>query len=427
MTLPRNNTKLLAAWCLYDWANSAFTTLVVTFVYATYFTRAIAPDEISGTALWSRAVGLTALLVGVTSPILGAMADQGGRRRRYLAISTLVCAAATAALACVTPGMQGSIMLALVLFTLANIAFELGYVFYNAFLPDITTPARLGRVSGYGWGLGYVGGLVCLVIALVGFIRPEVPWFGLSKTDGLNVRATNLLVAGWMLVFALPLLLSARGEERRPGSNTVGDALRSIGRTFQQIRQFRDAARLLLARVLYNDGLSTAFAFGGIYAAGTFGMSFADILVFGIALNVAAGFGAWVFGFLDDRWGGKRTILLSIVALIAATAIAAWAPTRTWLWVAGVLIGLFAGPNQSASRSLLARFTPAGRESEFFGFFAFSGKLASFAGPFLFGVMTQAAHSQRAGIATILVFLIAGGMLLLGVDENRGRRAAASP
>jgi len=427
MALPRDDRRTITAWCFYDWANSAFTTLVVTFVYATYFTKAIAPDEVTGTAWWSRAVAITSLVVALSGPILGAMADRGGLRRRFLAMTTIISVITTAALTWVAPGQPHAALIALVLVTVANVAFELGGVFYNAFLPDIVSPERLGRVSGYGWGLGYVGGLICLVIALVGFVQPAVPWFGISTSAGFNIRATCLVVAAWFAVFSLPLLIAARGEAR-PATRAPGalrDAVQEMRRAFGQVKQYRDAARLLVARLFYNDGLNTIFAFGGIYAAGTFGMSFTDILVFGIVLNIAAGIGAFGFGFLDDRIGGRRTILVSVVALTGATALAAGAPNRTWLWVAGVLIGIFSGPNQSASRSLLGRFVPDGRENEFFGFFAFTGKLASFAGPFLLGTFTQLFGTQRAGIATILVFFVIGGFLLLGVDEQRGIAARA--
>ena len=428
MPLPRDDRRTITAWCFYDWANSAFTTLVVTFVYATYFTKAIAPDEVTGTTWWSRAVAITALVVAISGPVLGAMADRGGFRRRFLALTTAACIIATTALTFVAPGRPHAALIALILVTIANISFELGGVFYNAFLPDIVSSKHLGRVSGYGWGLGYVGGLLCLVIALVGFVQPELPWFGVTKAAGFNIRATCLVVAVWFGVFSLPLLIAARGEARPVGATSggLGDALAEMRRAFGQVRQYRDAARLLVARLFYNDGLNTIFSFGGIYAAGTFGMSFRDILIFGIVLNVAAGLGAFGSGFVDDRIGGKRTIMVSVIALTAATALAVWAPSRTWLWVAGVMIGLFAGPNQSASRSLLGRFVPDGRENEFFGFFAFTGKLASFAGPFLLGTFTQLFATQRAGIATILVFFVVGGLLLMAVDEPRGIAAAKS-
>ena len=369
-------------------------------------------------------MSLTSLAVVTLSPILGAMADRGGLRRRLLAITTVVTVAATAALAFVEPGRPNAALRALELFLVANVGFELGTVFYNAYLPEIASPARLGRVSGYGWALGYAGGLVALVIALFGFVRPEVPWFGMTREAGFNIRATNLLVAGWFAVFALPLLVLAPRETARGGRRVdLRGTFAELWRTFHEVRQFRDAARLLVARLFYNDGLSTVFAFGGIYAAGTFGMSFTEILVFGIVLNVTAGLGAWAFGFVDDRIGGRRTILISLVALTVATAVAVLAPSRAWLWSAGIVIGIFAGPNQAASRSLMGRFTPADREAEFFGFFAFSGKLASFFGPLLLGVATQAANSQRVGVATVVAFFLLGGWLLLGVDETRGVHA----
>lgn len=427
MTTPaprRDDPKVIASWAVYDWANSAFTTLVVTFVYAYYFTQAIAPDDVTGTTLWSRAVGGSALAVALLSPIAGAMADRGGRRRRYLAISTALCIASTAALAFVGPGTAGAIPLALLLFATANLGFEMGMVFYNAFLPSIASPERIGRVSGYGWGLGYVGGLACLVVALVGFVRPETPWFGISTAEGFNIRATNLLVAAWFLVFSLPLFLFVR-ETPVPGIRPdIRAAFAELAQTFRAVRRYREIVMFLIARLIYNDGLVTVFAFGGIYAAGTFGMPLSEVIVFGIALNVTAGLGALVFGHVDDRIGGKRTIMLTLVGLATATALAVWAPTKTWLWVAGLLIGIFVGPNQAASRSLMARFVPERHQTEFFGFFAFSGKITAFMGPLLLGAVTGWFGNQRAGIATLLLFFILGGGVLRAVNEQRGREAA---
>lgn len=421
---PPSARRRILAWCLFDFANSPYTTLVVTFVFSTYFIKTFAPNEVLGTAWWSRAVAIAALAVAFASPVLGALADRGGLRMRFLGLTTALCVTATALLAFVPPGGDNAVLIALGLFVIADIGFELGMVFYNALLPVIAAPERIGRVSGYGWALGYAGGLLALVVALVGFVRPETPWFGLSREAGFNIRATNLLVAVWLAAFAVPFFLTVR-EPRRPGVRVnVPGAFTEVLRTFREIRRYRDAALFLLARLIFNDGLITIFAFGSIYAAGTFGMTLAEILVFGIALNLAAGTGAFLFGFVDDRIGGKKTVMASCVALAVATAIAVWAPTRTWLWVAGVLVGIFAGPNQAASRSLLARFAPAGRQNEFFGFFAFSGKFTAFLGPAVLGIVTQAAGNQRAGIATVLVFFLVGGALLLAVDEKRGVEAA---
>lgn len=416
--------RAVNAWALYDFASSAFTTLVVTFIYSTYFTRAIAPDETTGTSQWSLAVSLTALVVAFVSPFVGAVADRSGYRRLFLLVSTVVCIAGSVLLFFPLPGQ---VFFALATFIVANIAFELSYVFYNAFLPDIAPPERIGWVSGYGWGLGYAGGLLCLVVALFAFVLPDAPLFGLPKDDGTNVRATNLLVAVWYAVFAVPVFLYVR--ERRVGTQGLGSgALRAAGRqlvqTFHEIRRYRQIFRLLVARLIYNDGLVTIFYFGGIYAQGTFGFSTEDIIVFGIAINVAAGLGAYALGHLDDRLGGKRTILITLVGLFVATVLAVVGQTATTFWVAAILIGLMVGPNQAASRSLLGRFVPAEKETEFFGFFEFSGKATAFMGPALFGWFTSLFQSQRAGVATVLAFFVVGALLVLRVDEAEGRAVA---
>jgi len=393
---------------------------VVTFIYATYFTKTIAPDEVTGTTWWSRAIGISAVLIAVLSPIMGAAADRGGTRKRSLAVATGVCVTGSVVLAFIAPDVPHAALLALGVFVVANVAFEMSMVFYNAFLPTIASQEKIGRVSGYGWGLGYVGGLLCMVIALVGFVQPEVPWFGLSTENGFNVRATNLLVAGWYLVFSLPLFLNV--PERGTGARALNirEAFVELGQTFKAVGRYREVAKFLIARLIYNDGLVTVFAFGGIYAAGTFGMPLSEVIMFGIALNVFSGLGALAFGFVDDKVGGKTTVLVTLVALSVATLLAVWAPTKTWLWVAGILIGIFVGPNQSASRSLMGRFVPEKHQAEFFGFFAFSGKITSFMGPILLGTATAMFASQRAGVATVLIFFLVGGGLLLSVNERAG-------
>jgi len=414
------------SWAPYDFANSPFTTLVVTFVYATYFTQAIADDPIHGTALWSRGVTITAIVVALASPLLGAIADRGGYRKLFVLLSTLVCVAATALLYRVMPGQ---VVAALVLFVVANIAYEFGTVFYNAFLPDIAPPGRIGRVSGLGWGIGYIGGLLALVLALVGFVQAETPWFGFSREAGENVRATNLLVAAWFLLFSLPLFLWVREDRSRaiPAGQAVAAGFKQLAWTFREVSRYRQTVRFLIARLVYNDGLVTIFAFGGIYAAETFDFTLEKVLLFGIVINIAAGAAAIAMGYLDDVIGGKRTIVVSLIGLIGATTLAIVATNEVWLWVAGILIGIFTGPNQSASRSLMGRFVPKAVENEFFGFFAFSGKLTAFIGPFLLGVLTDWSGSQRVGVSIVLVLFVVGLALLLTVDEEEGARARTEP
>jgi UMF1 family MFS transporter len=423
--------RAVASWCLYDWANSAFTTLVVTFIYATYFTQTFAENADRGTVLWSRGVTTSSLIIALVSPVLGAMADRGGHRRRFLAAATLISVGATAWLTFVVPGSGNAVLAALALFVVANIGFEVGMVFYNAFLPQVSTPATIGRISGIGWGIGYAGGLVSLVLALLGLVGlgDARPWVSLSTEAGFNVRATNLLVAGWFLLFSLPMLLVVRDRTAghslpaADGAASIGRAFQDLGRTFGRIREFKDIVRFLLARLVYNDGLITMMAFGGVYAAGTFGMDTSEVILFAISLNVTGGLGAFLFGLLDDRLGGRATVLWSLVGLFLCTFVAVVATSKAVFWIAVLISGLFIGPTQSASRSLMARFAPERYESEFFGFFAFSGKATAFLGPLLLGLIT-AGYGQRAGVSIVLAFFLVGGLLLLRVDEARGMKRA---
>jgi UMF1 family MFS transporter len=416
--------RTVVGWVVFDFANSAYTTLVVTFVYSIYFVSAIAPDPVTGTALWSRGVTLTALCVAFFSPVLGALADQGGLRKPFLFLSTAVTVTGTAVLFWIEPGQ---VMWALVWFVVSNIAFEFSNVFYNAYLPDIATVENIGRISGVGWGLGYVGGLAAMVFVLAAFIHPAVPWFGVSTAEGTHIRAACLVVAIWFSLFSIPLFLWVPGTHAKVQSGPrtiVKTGMADLMDTFREIRRYRQIVRLLVARMIYNDGLVTIFAFGGIYAAGTFGFSFQEIMIFGIVLNMAAGIGALIMGVFDDRLGGKTTIQVSNGVLALAVLMAVLAPDKPMFWVAGVLVGFFAGPNQSASRSLLGRFVPEEKENQFYGFFAFSGKLTAFMGPFLLGVLTRVFDSQRAGVAVVMLFFVAGGLLLSRVDETEGLAAA---
>jgi UMF1 family MFS transporter len=417
-----SNKRAVVSWALYDFANSPFTTLVVTFVYATFFTQVIAANAIEGTVLWSRGITITALVVAISSPVLGALADRGGLRKRFLVIATLVATLATTALYAIVPGQ---VVAALVVFIVANIAYEFGTVFYNAFLPDITTESNIGRVSGWGWGLGYIGGLLALAAALLTLVQPEVPWFGFTTDDGQNIRATNLMVAAWFIVFSLPLFFFVHDDRktRSPRGRVFHDSFAQLSATFRGIREHREAVKFLIARLIYNDGLVTIFAFGGIYAAETFGFSLAEVLVFGIVINLAAGLGAIAMGYLDDHLGAKPTIVISLSGLVVAALIGIFATNAGLFWAAGIIIGIFAGPNQAASRSLMGRYVPPGMQNEYFGFFAFSGKLTAFIGPFLLGIATDVANSQRVGMGVVLLMFIFGLLLMLNVREPGRARA----
>ncbi len=413
----------IVAWCLFDWANSAFPTIIVTFVFDAYFTGAIAESPERGTAQWGWALSASALFVALAGPLLGAVADQGGRRKPWLGATTAICILASAALWVVAPGPL-FLLPALVLVAIANAAFELGQVFYNAMLPELAPPTHLGRVSGWAWGLGYAGGLVSLGLVLILFVQPETPLFGLDRAAAEPVRIVGPMVALWFLVFAVPLFVWTpdRPASGLPFGAALGQGLRKLRGTLSNLGPHGNVVLFLVARMAYTDGLNTLFAFGGIYAAGTFGMDIAHVIAFGIALNVTAGLGALAFAWVDDLIGAKRTLVISIVGLIVFAAAALLAPSEAWFWAAALGLGVFIGPTQSASRSMMARLAPPERRTEMFGLFALSGRVTAFAGPALVAWATVALDSQRAGMATILAFLAVGLALLLPLpDPDRGR------
>jgi UMF1 family MFS transporter len=413
--------RALVAWCLYDWANSPFPTVVVTFVFAAYFTKGIVGDDALGAALWAQALGASGVAVAILGPIVGAVADATGRLKPWLAAFTVATAGSGLVLWFAAPDPANAWWV-LAVVALANLAFELATVFYNAMLPRMAPPAMVGRVSGWGWALGYAGGLACLAVALVGLIQAEPPPFGLDEDTAEPVRAVGPLVASWLALFAWPLFVFDREPVRRATeglARAVGGGLRSLAATIRNIRHHRDIAWFLGAKMLYIDGLNTVFGLGGVYAATAFDMSIEQILLFGIALNVTAAAGAFGFAWIDDLMGPKRALVLGNLGMIAAGATILLVTDVTGFWIGGLVLGLFIGPVQASSRSMMARLAPPGLEAEMFGLYAFSGKATAFMGPMLVGWVTLISGDPRLGMAMVLPFFAVGLALLMPVREPR--------
>ncbi|KZD12866.1 MFS transporter [Oceanibaculum pacificum] len=414
--------RAVFSWCLFDWANNAYPTVITTFIFAAYFTRGVAESPEQGTFLWGQATGLAGLAVALTGPLLGAIADRAGARKPWILWFSLLSIAASMGLWFVHPD-PGDVPLALILVALGALGYEYASIFYNAMLPDLTTPGRVGRLSGWGWAAGYGGGLLCLVVALFGLVQADPPPFGLDPDAAEPVRATALLVGLWYLAFMVPMFLWT--PDRPKSGLGIGASVRQgvveLRRLLAEIRQYKPILRFLLARMFYVDGLTTLFAFGGIYAAGTFGMSFAEIIQFGIAMNVTAGLGALIFAWIDDWIGPKRTILITLVCLIGFGIPVLLVEDVSWFWILTLTLGLFVGPAQAAGRSLMTRLSPEGREAEMFGLFALSGKATAWAGPMLLGWVTLLFDSQRAGMATIIIFFLIGLLILLPLREPSAR------
>jgi UMF1 family MFS transporter len=404
-------TRGLFAWALYDWANSSFSTVILTFVFAAYFTRQVAPTETAGSSNWGLAVGTAGIAIAVLGPVLGAIADQKGRRKPWLGAFTFLCVAMTGLLWFVKPETS-SMRPAMILVWFAILGAELAAVFYNAMLPALAGPERVGRWSGWGWGLGYIGGLACLALSLLLFVRDEA-LLGFERETAGHVRATFVFVAVWFAVFSLPLFLLTPDEPKKNISlaEAVRKGLGQLGRTLRDVREYMTIVRFLIARMIYIDGLATVFAFGGVYAAGTFGMSEQKVLLFGITLNVTAGLGAFVFSWVDDKIGSRRTILFSLVGLLLPGIAMLFVESTKTFWLLGLILGIFVGPVQAASRSYLARAAPDRLRNQMFGLYALSGKATAFAGPLAVGGLTALTGNQRIGMSAIMVLLFAGLIL----------------
>ena len=404
------NRKEVFAWSLYDFANQPFTTIIVTFIYSAFFVKVIAVNEQEGTFLWTNAIAITAVVVSLLSPILGALADRGGYRKLFLILSTLICALFSILLYFPT---QGEVYYALTCFVIANISFEMGSVFCNSYLPDLSNSKNIGRISGYAWGLGFLGGLLALFLSL--FL------FDINNPD--EIRKINILVGVWFLLFSIPTFLFVNDKKREKFNKLhIYSSFHSLKDTFNSISNYRKIYRFLIARLFFNDGLITIFALGGVYAVGTLDFSFEEVMMLGIVLNLCAGVGSFLFGYIEDKIGANKVINISLFILIIATLIAYHSPDTTnpkeWFWVAGVLLGFMVGPNQSCSRSLMASLTPKEKQNEFFGFFALTGKATSFLGPLLFGIITKF-HSQQMALWVVVILLFVGLILFNRPDDKQ--------
>ncbi len=404
----------IGAWALYDWADSSFNTVIGTFVFSVYFARAVFGDETQGAAVWGYAMAVAGFFIAVGSPVLGAIADRAGPRKPWIAVFMVVCVAATALLWFAEPD-TAFVALTLVLAVVATIAHNMGQVFYNAMLPDVAPPGKAGTLSGWAWGLGYAGGLGALAVCLLLLVLPDDPAFGLGTENAANIRATALVTALWFFVFALPML--AFTGDRPSAALGVRGAVRAglaqLAGTVTRLRHQRPLVLFLIASAVYRDGLATLFAVGGLFAAGAFGMDFREILIFAIGLNVTAAGGSWLFAALTDRVGAKRMVLSGLAGLIVfGTAILFVTDWMAFL-VLALILGLFIGPAQSASRVIMAKLAPPAMMTEMFGLYTMTGKAIAFVGPLGFGLLTDIFDSQRAGLTVILAMWLVGAALLL--------------
>ncbi|GLK79404.1 MFS transporter [Methylopila turkensis] len=448
MTASPAPRRAVWAWAMFDAATQPIFTLIATFVFAPFFAAQIAENPAEGQAAWGFAAGAAGFAIGMLSPPLGAIADRTGRRKLWLAAFSVPLVLGCWALWFAEPGAPYAMAFALGGFAVATIGAECATAFTNAMMPSLARPEALGRLSGLGWALGYVGGLVALVFALF-FLSADprdgetligiAPLFGLDPRSFEGDRAVGPFAALWYLVLVTPLFLFAPDEPRgMPIRQAVRAGLADLKRTILDLRGSRDLALFLLAHMLYVDGLTALFAFGGIYGAGALGWGVIELGVFGILVIVSGVVGALVGGWLDDRIGPQKVVAGSLALLVASAVVivsierarvlfvvpvappvaddALFGSTPERLFVAVALVlGAAGGPLQAASRTMLVKLAPPDKLTQAFGLFALSGKVTSFLGPTLVAIVTVLTDSQRVGVAVLMGFFLAGGALLSAV------------
>jgi UMF1 family MFS transporter len=409
------------SWLLFDFANTSFSVMMVTFAFPLYFKNVICGGDPSGDAIWGACISISMLLVAMISPVLGAQADYSGRRKRFLFFFTLMSVLATALLALSGPGYA---VPAGVLFVLANIGFEGGLVFYDAYLPEITSRRSLGRVSGYGFAMGYLGAFAILFL-----VKPLLSK-GIVLSNIVNLKLSFLIVALFFALFAAPLFLTlrdtkgVRAEARLPRRRdslfgSISRSVAEVGHTVRHIMSYPDLARFLLAFFFYNDAILTVIAFSSIYAQNTLGFTTGELIAFFMTVQTTAILGSVVFGFVTDRIGPKRTIVITLLIWFAVIIMAILSQGKTLFYVTGLLAGMSMGSSQAASRSLMARLTPKEHITEFFGFYDGTfGKASAVVGPMVFGLVSSQAGSQKAALASLLIFFGIGLLIMTGVRTS---------
>ena len=407
--------KKILNFALYDFANSAFTTIIITFIFSTYFAKQIAPNPVLGQSYWGWAIGTTGILVAIIGPILGSYADKKNFTEFFIKLFTIICISLTTLLWFSKPS-EKYLLFTLIIVALANFFYELSLIFYNSILKRISKTSDLGKSSGFSFALGYVGGILILIICIKIFIDNDVLPFGLSKENSENIRATSIVVAVWYLIFSIPFLFSLKKK--------INNKIELSSDNIKKIKDLiwnnglNNLGKFLIARMLYADGLNAIIVMGGIFAVGVFNLEIKDLLILSILMNVTAFIGAIVGGYANDKFSSKSVIIFSLLGLIISSSIILFVKSQLFFLIFAAINGFFIGPIQSASRVFITKSIDENNQASGFGLFALSGKLTSFIGPLLVSTITYISSSQRIGFSSAIILLLIGLLILLKVKKN---------
>ena len=407
--------KKIFNFALYDFANSAFTTIIITFIFSTYFAKQIAPNPILGQSYWGWTIGITGILVAIIGPLLGSVADKKNFTNLFIKLFTVICIILTSLLWFSKPS-EKYLIYTLVVVGLANLFYELSLIFYNSILKDITKSNNLGKSSGFSFALGYIGGILVLIICIKIFIDNTTFPFGLTKENSANIRATSIVVALWYLIFSIPFLFSLKKkiENKKNGfTNSISKIKELVWNN-----GLNNIGKFLIARMLYADGLNAIIVMGGIFAVGVFNLEIKDLLLLSILMNITAFIGAILGGYANDKFTSKFVIIFSLIGLIISSTIILFIQSNIFFLIFASVNGLFIGPIQSASRVFITKSIDENSQASGFGLFALSGKLTSFIGPLLVSTVTFITNSQRIGFSAAIFLLFIGFLILLKVKEN---------
>ena len=407
--------KKVLNFALYDFANSAFTTIIITFIFSTYFAKQIAPNPVLGQSYWGWTIGVTGILVALVGPLMGSFADKKNCTEFFIKLFTIICIVLTSFLWFSKPS-EKYLLYTLIIVALANFFYELSLIFYNSILKRISNYNNLGKSSGFSFALGYIGGILILIVCIKIFIDNDVLPFGLSKENSENIRATSIVVALWYLIFSMPFLFSLKKEIR----NKIDRSSNNIKKIKNLIwnKGLNNLGKFLLARMLYADGLNAIIIMGGIFAVGVFNLEIKDLLVLSVLMNITAFIGAIIGGYANDKFSSKSVIIFSLLGLIFSSSIILFIKTKIFFLIFASINGFFIGPIQSASRVFITKSIDKNNQASGFGLFALSGKLTSFIGPLLVSTLTYISNSQRIGFSAAIILLLIGLLILLKVKKN---------